>query len=353
MPQVGNNRLAERHGWKDLHEEAYSSVQKWQDSGGTASFVGVDSELVAILCVNDKLRKNCKQGVEQLHDLDLATMMITGDNNGAARNMQQNCGVQSYQAEATPAQKTQAVASLKSQGHIIGFVGDGINDGPALAAAHVGMAMGASGTAVAMETADVVLMDSDLKSLAVAVGLARRAQLTIVQNVMLSVITKLIVISLAIGGYALLWLAIVTDCGTMLVVTANSMRILRFGQRKHQSAHGHSHGGQACGGHGQPQKPVQHGHSHGGQACAGHGQPQKSAHGHGGHGQPQKSAHGHGGHGHGQKQHAGHGHGQKQQDHGHSHGGKVCDSEHVSGHINLDVHSLLDDDVDENELNIL
>ena len=121
-------------------------------------------------------------------------------------------------------------------GHVVGFVGDAIHDALALSAADVGVVMGASGMTVASETADVVLMDSDIRSLPVAIQLARKVQNTIIQNVVFSIVSKLLVIGLAIGGYAWVWLAIMGDCGTMLVVTANSLRILSYEKCQLQSA---------------------------------------------------------------------------------------------------------------------
>ena len=279
--------------------------------------------------------------MEELLELDVHTIMLTGDNHGAAKAVRKQIGLAEAKAQLLPEQKTEYVAELKqmlqdefdksngccSNVGTVGMVGDGINDAPALASADVGIAMGAAGTPVAMETADIVLMDSNLRKVAKVIQLGRLASTKVSQNITIAVVTKVIVIGLAIAGYSTLWAAIIADVGSMLLVCLNGMTVLSFGKEIDgtcEHGHGHSHGGEACGGHGHA---VVHGHSHGGKACTGHGAKTGGDHGHS-HGG--KACTGHGaktggddGHSHGGKACTGHG-AKKGGDHDHSHGGKAC-----------------------------
>ena len=165
-----------------------------------------------------------------LHKLGVKTVMLTGDNQAAAEGVARQTGVKEVHAALLPRDKMELVEQEKrgagSKARVVAMVGDGVNDAPALAQADLGLAMGASGTVVAMETADVSLMDNDLRKLPNAIKLGRAVERKILQNVIFSIVVKVFMIALALFGYAWLWLAILSDVGAMLCVTLNSMSIL-------------------------------------------------------------------------------------------------------------------------------
>jgi Cd2+/Zn2+-exporting ATPase len=169
-----------------------------------------------------------------LQTLGCKTVMLTGDNEAVAQAVAAQVGVNDVRANLLPAHKFEAVKNLHAVFGAVGMVGDGINDTPALAAAEVGIAVGAAkerggvASAQAIETADVVLMANDLRALPFSVRLARFTRQIIWQNIAFSLGTKLIFAGLALGGVASLWLAVLGDMGVSLLVTANGLRPLRF-----------------------------------------------------------------------------------------------------------------------------
>jgi Cd2+/Zn2+-exporting ATPase len=155
--------------------------------------------------------------------------MLTGDAEGPARRTAEILGV-GYRAQLLPEQKVERVRELVAEYGSAGMVGDGMNDAPALAASSVGFAMGAAGTDVALETADVALMQDDLPKLAEAVRLSRSAERIIKQNVVVSLLIKGLFVLLAPFGLVALWLAVLADMGTSIAVTLNGLRLFRRGR---------------------------------------------------------------------------------------------------------------------------
>jgi len=150
--------------------------------------------------------------------------MLTGDNEGTARAAAAELGITEFHAGLLPADKIRIVNELEMGGHRTAFVGDGVNDAPALAAATVGIAMGAVGTDVAIETADIALMSDDLSRVAEAILISRRTLRIIKQNVFFSIGIKAVFLVLALTGVATLWMAVAADMGSSLIVVANGLR---------------------------------------------------------------------------------------------------------------------------------
>lgn len=223
---VGNHRMVQRLG---LHNgDEHERLDAWMAEGRTVVYVGVDGQLAGHLSLADLPRGEAKAAVAALHASGVKLAMLTGDNRGTADAVGRAVGVDLVLAELLPSGKVDAIRDLRATYGVVGMVGDGINDGPALAAADVGIAMGTRGTAVAMEAADVALMGDDLRRLAWAVQLGRAALSRVKLNVGLAIGAKAVVMVLAVFGYANLWLAVAADMGVSLVVIALGLGMLRF-----------------------------------------------------------------------------------------------------------------------------
>ena len=153
--------------------------------------------------------------------------MLTGDHEAAARTLAAALGIDEVRADLLPADKANAVAELRKVHGPLAMVGDGVNDAPALATADVGIAMGAAGTAAALETADVALMADELPKISYAVRLSRATARNIRVNIGFSLALKGAFLILAIAGAATLWMAVAADMGASLIVIANALRLLR------------------------------------------------------------------------------------------------------------------------------
>lgn len=226
LATIGNHHLFdEQHPHAD---RLCDWVESAEELGQTTMLVCDGDRVRGYLAVADQLRPESREVIAELKGLGKTVAILTGDNPRAAQAVSQALNVDRMQAGLLPDGKVAAVDELRSQLGEVVMVGDGINDAPALATATVGIAMGGASSAQAMETADVVLMGDDLRQLPYAFRLADFTQRAMVQNIVLSLATKLIFIVLALSGAATLWMAVLADMGVSLVVTFNGMRPLRF-----------------------------------------------------------------------------------------------------------------------------
>jgi Cd2+/Zn2+-exporting ATPase len=224
---IGNLRLFENQPCS-LREKEKQTIEKLQNEGKTVMLLGDEQNLLAMLAVADTLRENSVHQISLLKRMGMdKIIMLTGDNERTARAIASKVGVDEFQASLLPADKLKVIKDLLAQNYKVAMVGDGVNDAPALAMATVGIAMGAVGTDTALETADIALMADDLSKVAYTIQLGRRTLAIIKQNIAFSLLIKAAILLLVIPGWLTLWLAVLGDMGTSLLVTLNGMRLLR------------------------------------------------------------------------------------------------------------------------------
>jgi len=224
-------------GWAAAHgvldQTAQAEVEGLESNARTVLVVVADGSAIGLIGVADEVRAESPATVEALGDLGIQhVVMITGDNDRTAAAVARYAGVREYLARLLPAEKVDAVRALKDRYGTVVMVGDGINDAPALAAADLGIAMGAAGSDTALQTADVALMSDDLTQVPRFLDLGRRTVRIIKQNIATSIVIKFAVLGLAASGHATLWMAVFADTGVSLLVILNGMRLLR--DRRHK-----------------------------------------------------------------------------------------------------------------------
>jgi Cd2+/Zn2+-exporting ATPase len=223
---IGSLRLFEAE--HDIPPIVYQWVHQAEAAGQTAMLLCDGDRVRGFIAVADTLRPESQDIVEKLNRMSKQTIMLTGDNAIVAKAVGKSVGVNDVRSNLLPGDKQQAVENLRNIYGPIAMVGDGINDAPALAAADLGIAMGGSGSAQAMETADVVLMADGIDKLPFAIHLSGFANRLIKQNISFSLGSKFLVAVAALLGYAPLWLAVLADMGVSLLVTLNGLRAMRF-----------------------------------------------------------------------------------------------------------------------------
>ena len=198
-----------------------------QAAGRSVSLLVSDTEVLALFAVADTLKDHAPDAVRELHALGVKTVMLSGDHAAAAQAVAAAAGVAEAHGQLLPADKLTRIAELQARSGPTAMVGDGINDAPALAAADIGVAMGAAGTDTAMEAADVVVMNDDLRRLPGLIRLSRRTHAVLWQNIALALGIKAVFLVLALAGSATMWMAVFADMGASLIVVANGLRLLR------------------------------------------------------------------------------------------------------------------------------
>ena len=216
---------------QELYGEHYhDTVQRAEAEGQTVMLVSKEQHVLGYVSMMDTLRESSRTALAGLKALDtrIHTVMLTGDNPAVAEKIAAMAGnIDEVRAGLLPEGKLQAVQELQAQYGNVVMVGDGVNDAPALAASSVGVAMGGAGSAQAMETADVVLMQSDLTHLPGTVRTSRQAHAIIMQNITFSLAIKGLFLLLTLPGWATLWMAVFADMGASLLVILNGMRMLK------------------------------------------------------------------------------------------------------------------------------
>ncbi len=233
LATIGSHKLFDL---EHPHEQQVCAwIEQAESQGQTAMLVCDGDRVRGYIAVADQVRSESSQAVAELKSLGKETIILTGDNPSAAHAVGTQVGVNQVRAGLLPEEKLAAIRQLMQPRGGVAMVGDGINDAPALAAASVGIAMGGAGSDQALETADVVLMASDLRQLPFAVRLSVFARRIIRQNVVISLATKLVFVVLTLLGLTTLWMAVAADMGVSLLVTLMPCAPTGMGKRQRKN----------------------------------------------------------------------------------------------------------------------
>ena len=228
--QLGNHRLATELGHATPALEQQLDVLERQ--GKTAVLLCAAQGVLGVFAVADTVKDSSQQAVAELHALGVRTVMLTGDNPHTAEAIARQVGIDEARGNQLPEDKLRAIESLAGVHGRVGMVGDGINDAPALARADIGFAMGAAGADAAIETADVALMNDDLRKIPEFIRLSRATGRVLTQNIALALAIKAVFIAMTFTGQATMWMAVFADMGASLIVVFNGLRLLgASGQR--------------------------------------------------------------------------------------------------------------------------
>ncbi|WP_341885128.1 cation-translocating P-type ATPase [Synechococcus sp. UW140] len=222
---LANHRWIEELGLCSSTLEA--SMQVHERQGRSLSLLADDSGVLALIAVADTVRPSSAAAMEALRALGVTPVMLTGDNAATASAIAALAGIDEVKSNLLPQEKLEAVADLQARYGFAAMAGDGINDAPALAQADIGFAMGAAGTHIAIEAADVVIMNDDLMRVPETIALSRRTFTILRQNIALALGIKALFLVLTVAGNATMWMAVFADMGTSLIVIANGLRLLR------------------------------------------------------------------------------------------------------------------------------
>jgi Cd2+/Zn2+-exporting ATPase len=219
--------------------ELETRVAELAATGRSVVPVAVDRTVAGLLVLEDAVRPEAKATIGRLHDLGLRTVLISGDNRAATERVAAELGIREAHAEVLPAQKVELVRWLQAEGRKVAFVGDGVNDGPALATADIGVAMGLAGTDVAIETAEIALLADDLSKLPHLLGLSRQAIRAIRQNLVFSLGVLAAAVGLTIVGILHPVTGALLHELSSIPVIANSARLIGVREQVARGGAGH------------------------------------------------------------------------------------------------------------------
>ena len=223
---LGSHRMLREKGQET--PKIHTRLEAMENAGHSVVALGNEEHVYGLISVADEMRPEAPAVIADLKRAGVTVVaMLTGDNQGTAEAVAGRSGISRIHAELLPEDKLRIVQEMVARHGQVAMVGDGINDAPALAAANLGIAMGAAGTDTAIETADIALMSDDLTRLPWLIRHAQRALRIIRQNIIFALGLKLLFMGLALAGIATLWMAVAADMGASLLVIANSLRLLR------------------------------------------------------------------------------------------------------------------------------
>lgn len=222
---LGNHRLIHERG--QCSDALEAQLHMYEDAGKTVTMLANDKSVIALFTVADTIKPSSQQAIAELGKLGITAIMLTGDNQATATAIAHQAGIQEARGNLLPEDKLQAIKDMQQKYGPTAMTGDGINDAPALAQADIGIAMGAAGTDTAMEAADLVVMNDDLRRIPEAVMLSRQTHWVLWQNISIALGIKAVFFVWAIFGNASMWMAVFADMGASLIVVVNGLRLLR------------------------------------------------------------------------------------------------------------------------------
>jgi len=222
---LGNHRLVEERGL--CSETLKRQLLGHEQQGRTVTVLMSDSEALALFAVADTIKPTSQQAIDELKALGVVAVMLTGDNEATAQSVARQAGIEQARGNLLPHDKLAAIDELERRHGATAMAGDGINDAPALAKASIGIAMGAAGTDTAMEAADVVVMNDDLRRIPETIRLSRRTATVLRQNIGIALGIKAVFFVMVLFGGATMWMAVFADMGASLIVVANGLRLLK------------------------------------------------------------------------------------------------------------------------------
>lgn len=222
---IGNLKMIEAH--SSATKEILEKVEILEKQGKTVVLISEGNQVMGALAISDKIREESKPTVEQLYRMKIASVILTGDNGHTAQYVANELGIKNVYASLLPDEKMKKIEELKQEFKVVAMVGDGVNDAPSLVASNVGIAMGAGGSDVAIESADVALMNSNIANVPLAITLGQRTMNVIRQNITAALGVKALIMILALFGVVHLEWAIGADSGVAILVILNSLRLFR------------------------------------------------------------------------------------------------------------------------------
>ena len=230
---MGNHRLIEERGQCSPSLEAV--LKTYEEAARTVTLLASTAGVLALFAVADTIKDSSKAAITELKDLGVTPVMLTGDNAATAKALAVQAGIDDARGNLLPEDKLTAIKDMQQRYGATGMSGDGINDAPALAQADIGFAMGGMGTDIAMEAADVVIMNDDLRRIASTIRLSRDTHAVLWQNIALALGIKAVFLVLAVFGTATMWMAVFADMGASLLVVFNGLRLLRTNSLLHET----------------------------------------------------------------------------------------------------------------------
>lgn len=222
---LANHRLIEERGLCSPALEAQLKIH--EEAGRTVTLLASTNAVLGLFAVADTIKASSQQAIAELKSLGVKTIMLTGDNKATAKTIAAQAGIDDARGDLLPENKLDAIQDMQRWYGLTAMTGDGINDAPALAKADIGIAMGGAGTDIAMEAADIVIMNDDLRRIPESIRLSKDTHSVLWQNITLALGIKAVFLALTIFGSATMWMAVFADMGASLIVVANGLRLLR------------------------------------------------------------------------------------------------------------------------------